>query len=419
MLTREAALRVIASALPPAPARRRVPLAQAWQRVLCEDVRAEADQPPFEKSSMDGWAVRAAETGQGPLRVAGRILAGDAPGAVLPAGSAWKIMTGAPLPEGADAVVMVEQSEMLDGGFVQLNATATAGQNVCHRGEDVRRGDVVAPRGTLIDACTSALLASAGADPAPVHALPTIAVIPTGDELVPSHGPAPAPGQIRESNGALLEAQVRSVSAALSVVRPGIARDDEALLLQHLDVGLGHDLLLLSGGVSMGDADLVPLLLRQRGLEVLIEKVAIKPGKPLLFGRVRNGQHCCHVFGLPGNPVSSFVTFEVFVRPFLLGWMGASETRPRILQATLTGTQALKRLPRFQHVPCSLRFHEDRLEAQPLPWHGSADLRGLAGAAGLLLIPEGEGRVQPGEKLAVHLLPGGRFDGPAAGSRNA
>lgn len=422
MITRDEALQILRAVVPPPPPVRQVPLAQSLHRVLGATVHAECDLPPFEKSSMDGWAVRAEDTASGNalLRVQGRILAGDAPGAVLHPGCTWKIMTGAPMPQGADAVVMVERSSMQGVEQVLLQEAAAAGQNVCHQGEDLRSGEAVLQPGTWIDACSLGVLASVGADPVPVYRLPSVAVIPTGDELVSTHGPTPMPGQIRESNGALLEAQLRSCCSALTVVRPGIARDDEAALLRHLDVGLGHDILLLSGGVSMGDADLVPLLLRQRGMEVLIEKVAIKPGKPLLFGRVRRDDGgWCHVFGLPGNPVSTFVTFEIFVRPFLLAWMGAAFAPGRVLQARLGGTRALKRIPRLQHVPCSLQDSDLGLTATPLPWHGSADLRGILGAAGFLLIDSGIGALDPGAMLPVHLLDAASFAGRGRASREA
>ncbi|MSR74750.1 MAG: molybdopterin molybdenumtransferase MoeA [Planctomycetes bacterium] len=422
MLTYAEAMLVLRSSVPPPPAQRMRPLAQSLDCVLARDVLAEMDLPPFEKSSMDGWAVRAdsTHTGETRLRVAGRILAGDAPGAVLAEGSTWKIMTGAPLPVGANAVVMVEKSSLQTDDAVLLHEIARPGQNVCHQGEDLREGEVVLRRGTHIDACALAVLASVGADPVPVHTLPRVAVIPTGDELVSTHGPKPLPGQIRESNGALLEAQLRSLCVALTVVRCGIARDEQSALLQHLDVGLGHDVLLLSGGVSMGDADLVPLLLRERGMEVLIEKVAIKPGKPMLFGRVRRSDGgLCHVFGLPGNPVSTLVTFEIFVRPFLLALMGLEFPEPRRVHARLGGTRALKRIPRLQHVPCSLRSTPQGFETEPLAWHGSADLRGVLGADGLMLIDIGEGQVEPGAAVEVHVLDGAAFRGPARASRGA
>lgn len=419
MLNAAEALEILRGAVKTAPPRMLRALDEALGCVLAEDVRAEMDQPPFEKSSMDGWAVCAAEVEKGvELKSVGRILAGMAPGMRISAGETAKIMTGAPLPEGADAVVMVEKSVELGAGRVRLEATVVAGENVCHRGEDLRAGEVVLRRGTSLDAVALSLLASVGCDPAPVHVLPRVMVLPTGDELVSTHGPKPLPGQIRESNGTLIEAALRAAFPALRVVRTGIAPDAEAELLEHLRVGLGHDVFILSGGVSMGDADLVPMLLKNLGLEVLIEKVAIKPGKPLLFGRVTGTDgHTCHVFGLPGNPVSSFVTFELFVKPFIAALSGAPFPLPVLLPARLRHTRALKRIQRRQHIPCALGITSEGLVAEPLPWHGSADMRGVLGADGLLLVEAGEGTLAPGSMVSVHLLAGARCRGeiPARG----
>ncbi len=420
MLTATAALEILREAVKAPPPRVFRALDESLGCVLAEDVRAEMDQPPFEKSSMDGWAVRAADVQSGvELKSVGRILAGMPPGLSIHAGETAKIMTGAPLPDGADAVVMVEKSVELGGGRVRLDAGVVAGENVCHRGEDLRAGEIVLRRGTVLDAVALSLLASVGCDPAPVHALPRVLVLPTGDELVAAHGPKPLPGQIRESNGTLIEALLTAAFPALRVVRTGIAPDAEAELLEHLRVGLGHDVFILSGGVSMGDADLVPMLLKNLGLEVLIEKVAIKPGKPLLFGRVSGKDgHCCHVFGLPGNPVSSFVTFELFVKPFIAALAGAPFPAPVLLPARLRHVRSLKRIPRRQHIPCVLGVGAEGLVAEPLPWHGSADMRGVLGADGLLLVEAGEGVVLPESTVSVHLLAGARCRGeiPARGS---
>jgi molybdopterin molybdotransferase len=406
MLSVQEALLVLRAAVPAPRERVFVPLSLGLGHALAQDVRAEMDQPPFEKSSMDGWAVRSTDVyPEVRLRIVGRVLAGTAPGLAIGAGETAKIMTGAPLPEGADAVVMVERSTEDGAGHVTLHAGVAAGENVCHRGEDLREGEVVLRKGTHLEATALALLASVGCDPVPVHALPRVMVLPTGDELVSAHGPRPLPGQIRESNGVYLEAALRTVLPGVRVVRTGIAPDAEAQLLEHLRVGLGHDVLILSGGVSMGDADLVPELLRGLGLEVLIEKVAIKPGKPLLFGRVTSPSgHVCYVFGLPGNPVSSAVTFDLFVKPFVLAWAGAGFAEPSVVQARLLSPRAMKRIPRKQHLPCVLRTVDSAFVAELMPWHGSADLRGMLGADGLVMIDAGEGSIESGSLVEVHLL---------------
>lgn len=408
MKSKDEALAIVLAA---ATAARRVataPLAAAAGRFAASDVRAERDLPPFEKSSMDGYAVRAADVASAPveLRALGTIAAGSvAPRGIGP-GETWKIMTGAPLPEGADAVVMVEDSEPAGEGRVRLKRGVAAGTNVCRRGEDARAGEVVVPMGAPFDAATLSVLASVGADPAPVYAAPSVCIIPTGDELVPACGPPPGPGRIRESNGILLEAQVRAASAALPTLRPGVARDLRESVDRYLDVGLDHDVLLLSGGVSMGDLDLVGVALKARGLEVAIEKVAIKPGKPLLFGHVaREDGGRTAVFGLPGNPVSSFVTCELFVRPYLLRRLGSDEPTAVETLARLEHDREIRALPRTQHVPSLVDAVDGSLRIRPLPWNGSADLRPLVDANALLVVPAGSS-ARPGTLVTAHLLAG-------------
>ena len=410
MKTKAEALAVVLAAAAEDVLPETVPLALAPGRRLAADAAAETDLPPFEKSSMDGYAVRSADVVVAPvrLRVAGAVHAGEtADGPVTP-GLTWKIMTGAPLPDGADAVVMVEETEASpETGEVLIRKAARPGQNVCRKGEDARQGDVVVRAGTCLDAAALGLLASVGCDPAPVFAAPSICVIPTGDELCPSNGPLPPRGSIRESNGILLEAQILAVSPALRVLRPGVARDDRASLARFLEVGLAHDVLILSGGVSMGDLDLVGVALKDRGLEVLIEKVSIKPGKPLLFGRVKRADGGrCTVFGLPGNPVSSFATFELFVRPYLLRRLGDPDPYPDEVTAVLEHDGPLKVIPRTQHLPARLRAVDGVLRATPLRWNGSADLRGLVDADAFIIVsPDGPAPL-PGDRVVVHRLPG-------------
>jgi molybdopterin molybdotransferase len=409
MKTKSEALAVVIAAAGEDRRVEEVPLSAAFGRVLARDATAEQDLPPFEKSSMDGYAVRSEDVASAPatLRVMGAVHAGEvAPRPVSP-GATWKIMTGAPLPAGADAVVMVEESERVADDRVILKKSVKPWQNVCRRGEDARAGEIVVRAGSFLDAAALGVLASSGCDPAPVYAAPRMCVIPTGDELVSSCGPSPAPGFIRESNGLLLESQLRQVSAALDVLRPGVARDDRASLDRFLDVGLDHDVLILSGGVSMGDLDLVGVALKERGLEVLIEKVSIKPGKPLLFGHVkrRSGGRCT-VFGLPGNPVSSFVTCELFVRPYLLRRLGLDDVAPDEVRARLMHDREIRVLPRTQHLPAILEAADGALTVRPLPWNGSADLRGLADANALIVVESEISPPRPGDFVIAHRLPG-------------
>jgi molybdopterin molybdotransferase len=411
MISKDEARRIILGEAAAARRLEEVPLALAAGRVLAADARSDLDLPPFEKSSMDGWAVRAEDVATAPatLRVLGAVPAGSLATRPVGRGETWKIMTGAALPEGADAVVIVEDSETLEGGReVRLLRAARPWQNVCRQGEDVRKGDVVVSAGTGLDAVALSLLASIGVDPAPTFAPPRVCVVPTGDELVDASGPPPGPGKIRESNGILLEAQIRQVSAAIPVFRPGVARDTGESLRQFLDVGCDHDVLILSGGVSMGDLDLVGKELAARGLRVLVEKVSIKPGKPLLFGHVaRKDGGRCAVFGLPGNPVSSYVTFELFVRPFLLKWLGSEDPRADVVRATLDAERPPKVIPRTQHLPAVLSSDEQgALRVRPIAWHGSADLRGVLDANAMIVIDPDRPAPAPGELVAVERLAG-------------
>lgn len=423
MKTKAEALAIVLDAGRRDRATESAPLCAAYGRVLAADAAAESDLPPFDKSSMDGWAVRAADVAAAPatLDVLGAVHAGEVAASALRPGCAWKIMTGAPLPAGADAVVMVEESEPVDGGRrVALKKPAKAGQNVCRRGEDARRGEVVVPRGTTLGATALAALASVGVDPAPVYAAPSVCVVPTGDELVPSDGPPPGPGQIRESNGILLDALVRAAAPCVRTLRPGVARDERGNLARFLDVGLAHDVLILSGGVSMGDLDLVGVALKERGLEVLIEKVSIKPGKPLLFGYVaRKDGGRCAVFGLPGNPVSSFATFELFVGPYLAARLGRDDAAPEEILATLEHDRPLKAIPRTQHLPAVLRAEAGRLFVRPLPWNGSADLRGCVDANAFVVVPVEGAAPAPGDLVGVHRFAAKPLRGPLVRSARA
>ncbi|MFN8481731.1 MAG: gephyrin-like molybdotransferase Glp [Anaerolineae bacterium] len=308
------------SPLPP----ERVPLLESLDRVLAEDVRAPQDIPPFTNSAMDGYAVQSAdladasETHPRRLRVIGQIAAGDAPALSVTPGAAVRIMTGAPLPVGADAVVRFELTEPADD-HVLVRAAAEVGENVRPAGEDVRAGDVAIARGTIIRPHVIGLLASLGCGEVACHRRPRVAVLATGDELVPLGEPL-QPGQIRNSNEYTLAALVREAGGV--PVCLGIARDNAAHLKAKLAEGLAAnvDLFLTSAGVSIGDYDIVKDVLAEEGV-VHFWQVAIKPGKPLAFGLMRG----VPLLGLPGNPVATAVAFEAFARPAILTMLG----RPR------------------------------------------------------------------------------------------
>ncbi len=296
-----------------------VPLtAHLLGRFLAEDVTAPDDAPPHDKAMMDGFAVRSADlaSGQTTFEIVEEIKAGQVPCRALQERQASRIMTGAPLPQGADAVIMVERSRLLDAGHVFLDDSgAKPGQHILAKGGEMRNGATVLSVGSVIQPQEIAILAAVGRSKVAVVSTPTVAILSTGDEVIDPPD-IPAPGQIRNSNGPMLMAQATRAGSVPRYL--GVARDQPDSLRRYIEDGLKANVFLLSGGVSAGVFDLVPGLLRAAGVEEHLHKVAMKPGKPVFFGTfARPGAAATLVFGLPGNPVSSFVCFELFVRPAL------------------------------------------------------------------------------------------------------
>jgi molybdopterin molybdotransferase len=306
-------------------------------------------------------------------------------------------MTGAPVPDGADAVQMVEESREEETGVVLLSSVSS-GQNVAPRGAEVTRGEVVLRSGTRLDPAAVAVAATVGRTRLFVGRRPTVSVAATGDELVHPRE-SPGPGQIRNSNGFSLLAQCRSVGIEARYL--GVARDTEASLREFIDTGLGSDVLLLSGGVSMGRYDLVEKVLEEFGVEILVDAVALKPGKPLVFGVGDDGKL---VFGLPGNPVSTMVTFELFVRTALARLEGARNPVRELLQARLLDGLT-NRGPRRAYLPGWLRAGDDgELVAEPILTKGSADIVAFSKANALLIVPEDQDRLESGDPVSVYPL---------------
>jgi molybdopterin molybdotransferase len=371
--------------------------------VLAADVASDMDMPPHDKSMMDGYAVRRDDLpdGRGVLRVVEEITAGQTPRHVLGAGEAARIMTGAPIPAGADAVVIVERTRQLDGGRVQIeDRPPEPGQNILPRGREMRAGEVVLAAGSVLRPQELGLLATVGRPSALLVPAPRVAVLSTGDELV--EAPAvPGPGQIRNSNGPMLAAlAARAGTVALSL---GIARDRLDSLRPLVEQGLKADMLVLSGGVSAGVLDLVPGVLAEAGVMAHFHKVAMKPGKPVLFGSRDDGGRRTLVFGLPGNPVSTLACFALFVRPALRRLAGHADAGPRTVPAVLAEDFSY-RTDRPTYHPARLEVSPAGWRVRPVPWFGSADLRGLAKADALLPLPAGDHRHRAGQAFDVVVL---------------
>ncbi len=369
-------------------------------RVLGTAVVADRDQPAFDRSTRDGFAVRAGDVGSA-LRVVGALRAGESwRGAALAEGEAIEIMTGAPLPAGADAVVMVEHVEV-EGGLLRVEAgrSLRVGENVVPRGAEARAGSVVLPAGRVLGAAEIAVAASCGLGSVQVFARPKVAIVATGDELVELDEPMEA-WQIRNSNSYALAAMV---SAEVGIgERLAIARDTLGELRAQVAEGREADLLLLSGGVSMGKYDLVEQVLREFRAEFFFTGALIQPGKPIVFGRIPSQKGWTYFFGLPGNPVSTQVCFHLFVAPMLRALCGRTEISPRFVEARLT--EAVKggaRVTRF--LPAELAGGWDGVAVSVVGWQGSGDVAANARGNGYVVLPAGVEAFAAGETVRVLL----------------
>jgi molybdopterin molybdotransferase len=409
MLTIEEALKLVienSRALPP----RQFSLDEAAGLVLAEGIKSEVNSPPYDKALMDGYAVRSADH-EPQRRVLEEIAAGDVPRFTLTPGTASRIMTGAPIPGGADAVVQVEQTEMVNDSVVSIqNLDVTPGKNLLPLGTSLRVGDLVLKKGVKVRPIEIAVLAEIGRNMVTAIPRPKIAVLPTGNELVPV-GDRPANGQIRNSNGPMLLAS--AMRAEADAIELGIARDNHHDLTRWIEQGLKADILVLSGGVSAGKFDLVPQVLAELGVEQVFHKIALRPGKPLWFGVRDNGDRRALVFALPGNPVSSLVCFELFVRPAIEILAGRGFAGWKTIQGRLTrpydhaGGRAAC-LPARLSSESRMAKNVDNGDAAPsveiLPWHGSADMATLTQANALALFAVEARRFEPGASLDVFPL---------------
>lgn len=376
-----------------------VELLAGAERVLGGAVVADRDQPPFDRSTRDGFAVRAGDIGR-ELRVVGSLRAGESwRGAALEEGEAIEIMTGAPLPAGADAVVMVEHVEH-EGGLLRVEAgrSLRAGENVVPRGAEARAGSVVLPAGRVLGAAEIAVAASCGLGSVELFVRPRVAIVATGDELVELDQPMEE-WQIRNSNSYALAALVNAEGGVGE--RLAVARDTVEDLRERIAEGRTADLLLLSGGVSMGKYDLVEQVLREAGAEFFFTGALIQPGKPVVFGRLPQQNGWTYFFGLPGNPVSTQVCFHLFVAPMLRALCGRTEIAPRFVEARLT--EAVKggaRVTRF--LPAELAGGWDGVAVRVVGWQGSGDVAANARGNGYVVLPAGVEQFPAG--LTVRVL---------------
>ncbi len=377
-------------------------LAAARGRYLAEDIIADSDLPPFDRSQMDGYAVRAAETENAPVRlkIVGESAAGNGWHNEMMAGQAVRIMTGAPIPAGADSVQQVELTRDLDPLTVEIQKPVSLGRSIVKQGSEVRKGATVLKAGEQINSAMLAALASFGYANVKVGRRPRVAVLATGSELV-SVSEQPAQDQIRDSNNYSIGSFAELAGA--NVERLPLAGDDTALLKRQIrDAAERADVVITSGGVSMGVYDFTKAALKELDCEVFFERVALRPGKPTVFGRLPNGTL---VFGLPGNPVSVSVTFNLFARTALLQLQGANE--PRLLERRAILAQDVKgSAERESYLPAKLETDTDgHLLAEPLKWGGSSDFVAFTRATALIIVAARENKQVAGTVVRVVKLP--------------
>lgn len=370
----------------------RVDLFHALQRTLAEDVYSDISMPPFNKSAMDGYACRKSDV-KNPLQVIEEIAAGCIPTKTIVENQCARIMTGAMVPEGADFVIMKEDIEEIAPNTMLCNRE-TSKANICYTGEDVKYGDLVLKKGVVILPSHIAILASVGCYNPLVYRMPSVAIISTGNELVE---PEEIPGisKIRNSNSYQLLAQTQQLGMTADYL--GIVRDDEEILKSVLTLAFDkYDVTIISGGVSVGDFDFVPKILKQLNANIQLYGMDVRPGKHLLFGERANH----FVFGMPGNPVSSFVQFEVLVKPFLNALMGKT-TNESFLHLPLEEDYARIKSDQLLFVPVALTSQGTVLH---LEYHGSAHIHAYINAQGIMEIPKGVSIIKKGEIACVRPL---------------
>ena len=402
MISVAEAIQIVRQQTKPLPAER-VMIETAFGRVLAEDILADSDLPPFDRAQMDGYAVRADDVKETParLRIVGESAAGKGWHHQLEEGQAVRIMTGAPVPAGADSVQQVElTTELKDGTIVELLETVETGKSIVKRGAEIKAGEVVLRAGTTINAAMMAVLAAFGYAEVPVFRRPHVAVLATGSELV-AVDQKPGQDQIRDSNNYSITSYAELAGAIVTRLPP--TGDETALLKKQIAEAAGRcDVIVTSGGVSMGVYDVTKAALKELDAEIFFERVALRPGKPTVFARLPNGTL---VFGLPGNPVSVSVTFNLFARTALLAMQGTTE--PALKRETAVLARSVKgTVDRESYLPAQLTTNDDaELVAFPLKWGGSSDFVSFALTTALVIVPANAKAIEAGSLVTVVRLP--------------
>ena len=402
MISVTEAIQIVRQQTRPLPSER-VKLEHALNRVLAQDIVADTDLPPFDRAQMDGYAVRAEDTADAPvrLRIAGESAAGRGWHHELKQGEAVRIMTGAPVPAGADSVQQVELThELKDNTVVELLESVETGRSIVKRGAEIQAGDTVLQTGTTLNAAMMAVLAAFGYAEVAVGQRPHVGVLATGTELV-SVDQKPGQDQIRDSNNYSIGAYAQLTRA--TVERLPLARDETSILKNQIaEAAERCNVVVTSGGVSMGVYDVTKLALQELKAEIFFERIALRPGKPTVFARLPNGTL---VFGLPGNPVSVAVTFNLFARTSLLAMQGATEPALKhetaLLARTVKGT-----VDRESYLPAQLTTNDDgELIAFPLKWGGSSDFVAFALTTALVVVPAGTRTLEANSLVKMLRLP--------------
>ena len=375
-----------------------VTLETASGTVLAEKVASDIDMPPFNRAAMDGYALRLADIDTVPagLTVIEQVKAGDVPQQTIGAGQCTEVMTGAPVPGGADAVVRVEDTERMTQDRVRILKSPGNKTNIACQGEDLHRGDVVLEPGYLLRPAEIGLLAIVGRRQVTVHRPPVVTILATGDDLV-EPDQTPQAGQTRNCNNYSLLSECARVGVQAESL--GIARDTREEIEAKIRAGLEHDVLLVSGGVSVGRYDLVPQVFAALGVKVHFDKVAIKPGKPTVFATC--GKKL--VFGLPGNPVAAIVAFRLLVEPALRNLAGRTDLEP-VTTPVILSAPVRNRGDRRAYLPAKLSRTGERLSAEPIRSHGSADMVALSKADALIRLEADVGDLPQGAEVSALLL---------------